>query len=104
MAEAVQAVARPLADSVAERHAEAGEVAFLLEPDLKEGRGGLRDVHALGWAERARLVLLAGDRQALDRGLRRCCCRCGSSCTAAPRRPIDVLYLEEQDAVAEALG
>jgi len=37
-----------------------GEVAFLLEPDLKEARGGLRDVHALrehyvrtvaGWLE-----------------------------------------------------
>ena len=30
-----------------------GEVAFLLEPDLKEGRGGLRDVHAIRWAEAA---------------------------------------------------
>ena len=29
-----------------------GEVAFLLEPDLKDGRGGLRDVHALRWAGR----------------------------------------------------
>src|SRR5207237_683237 len=31
----------------AERHVRMGDVAFLLEPDLKEGRGGLRDVHAL---------------------------------------------------------
>src|SRR3954471_3206682 len=30
-----------------ERMRTAGEVAFLLEPDLKEARGGLRDVHAL---------------------------------------------------------
>src|SRR4029453_4015483 len=35
-----------MARRVRERHAQAGEVAFLLEPDLKEGRGGLRDVHA----------------------------------------------------------
>ena len=33
---------------------QSGEVAFLLEPDLKEGRGGLRDVHAIRWAEAAR--------------------------------------------------
>jgi [protein-PII] uridylyltransferase len=39
-----------LARSVEDRHAAAGEVAFDLEPDLKEGRGGLRDVHALAWA------------------------------------------------------
>ncbi len=39
-----------LADSVDERHGAAGEVAFLLEPDLKQGRGGLRDVHAVHWA------------------------------------------------------
>ena len=42
-----------LAARVDERHAAAGEVAFLLEPNLKEGRGGLRDVHALRWAEAA---------------------------------------------------
>ena len=29
------------------REREHGEVAFLLEPDLKSGRGGLRDVNAL---------------------------------------------------------
>jgi [protein-PII] uridylyltransferase len=36
-----------LAASVVERHSISGEVAFLLEPDLKESRGGLRDFHAL---------------------------------------------------------
>jgi [protein-PII] uridylyltransferase len=42
-----------LGDRVDERHETAGEVAFRLEPDLKDGRGGLRDVHALRWAEAA---------------------------------------------------
>jgi [protein-PII] uridylyltransferase len=36
-----------LADLVAERHRSAGDVGFLLEPDLKEAHGGLRDVAAL---------------------------------------------------------
>src|SRR5688500_7187866 len=56
----------PVVDqNVAERHDRAGEVAFLLEPDLKEGRGGLRDVHAQHWAEAARRILLDDDHAAL---------------------------------------
>jgi [protein-PII] uridylyltransferase len=38
----------PSLDAItATRHAKTGEVAFLLEPDLKEGHGGLRDVTTL---------------------------------------------------------
>src|SRR4029453_11784841 len=55
-----------LSRRVEERHQAAGEVAFLLEPDLKEGRGGLRDVHALRWAEAARRLLWEGDDPALE--------------------------------------
>ena len=92
-----------LADSVAERHAKAGEVAFLLEPDLKEGRGGLRDVQALRWAEAARRILLEGDHDALH---------AAHGTVLAVRielqrrtgKPGDRLLLQEQDAVAEALG
>jgi [protein-PII] uridylyltransferase len=51
--------------NVKDRHAKFGEVAFLLEPDLKEGRGGLRDVHAIRWAEAARNVMLEGDDDVL---------------------------------------
>ncbi len=36
-----------LAEQVAERHRSYGDVGFLLEPDLKEAHGGLRDVGAL---------------------------------------------------------
>lgn len=35
------------------RHRADGEVAFLLEPNLKEGRGGLRDMHELRWIDAA---------------------------------------------------
>lgn len=54
-----------LADRVDERHAIAGEVAFQLEPDLKDGRGGLRDAHSLHWAEAATAVLHEVDHAAL---------------------------------------
>ena len=92
-----------LSARVRARHATAGEVAFLLEPDLKEGRGGLRDVHALRWAESARRLLWDGDDPALEEAY-------GDLLAARvelhrrTRRPGDRLLLEEQDAVAAALG
>ena len=73
-----------LSSRVAARHEAAGEVAFLLEPDLKEGRGGLRDVHALRWAEAARSLLWEGDDPALVDAYRTPAVAPGSSCTAAP--------------------
>lgn len=92
-----------LAVRVRERHERAGEVAFLLEPDLKEGRGGLRDVQSLHWLAAARELLWEGDDVALDAAydvlletrveLHRRTGRLG-----------DVLVLQEQDAVASALG
>ena len=63
-----------------------GEVAFLLEPDLKEGRGGLRDVHALHWAEAARRILLDGDHEALAAAHETLLSTPGSRCTAGRAR------------------
>jgi len=39
-----------LARSGAERHGRFDDVAFAIEPDVKNGRGGLRDAQALRWA------------------------------------------------------
>ena len=39
-----------LAAADAERHARAGDQAGLLEPELKDGAGGLRDLQSLRWA------------------------------------------------------
>ena len=92
-----------LSEAVEARHASAGEVAFLLEPELKEGRGGLRDVHALRWAEDAQRVLVPGDDADLQAAY---------DVLLAARvqlhrqtgRPGDRLPLQEQDGVAAALG
>ena len=92
-----------MAARVRERHSRAGEVAFLLEPDLKEGRGGLRDVHALRWAQAARSILWDADHASLDEAY--------DTLLAArvelhrrTGRPGDRLLLQEQDGVADALG
>lgn len=92
-----------LSRSVAARHEQAGEVAFLLEPDLKEGRGGLRDVHALRWAEAAGAQLLDGDAADLAEHYRTLLAA-RVELHRRTRRPGDRLLLEEQDAVAAALG
>ena len=41
------------------RYKEAGDSLCLLEPNVKEGRGGLRDVHAMSWLARSELKLSA---------------------------------------------
>ncbi len=47
---------RPIIDWLVEknelRHAQFGDSAYLLEPNLKEGQGGLRDYHTLRWIAR----------------------------------------------------
>jgi [protein-PII] uridylyltransferase len=40
-------------EEMKQRHRKGGDTAFLMEPDLKEGRGGLRDVQTLFWLARA---------------------------------------------------
>src|SRR5205085_2113921 len=79
------------------------EVAFLLEPDLKEGRGGLRDVHALRWAEAARRILFEGDDESLA-AAHRALLEVRVELQRRTGKPSDRLLLQEQDAVAAALG
>ena len=85
------------------RHGESDEVAFLLEPDLKNGRGGLRDVHAIGWAEAADIALLPGDHEAIAEAYE-VVLSARVELQRRTGRHSDVLLLEEQDAVAAALG
>lgn len=39
-----------LKESVRERHGKYGQSPYLLEPNVKEGQGGLRDIHTIYWA------------------------------------------------------
>ncbi|MEI9907237.1 MAG: HD domain-containing protein [Actinomycetota bacterium] len=86
---------------LSDRHSRAGELAYLLEPDLKEARGGLRDITAL------RAIAMSG---ALDIALERIS---GAESTLTnireelhiqSGRSRDRLLFQEQDKVAAALG
>ncbi|MGH9114310.1 MAG: [protein-PII] uridylyltransferase, partial [Acidimicrobiales bacterium] len=87
-----------------QRHAKFGDVAFLLEPDLKESHGGLRDWYLMSALGRVVPVLAgvldgqalagAGETLALARvELQRTTCRPGNT-----------LLLQDQDGVAASLG
>jgi [protein-PII] uridylyltransferase len=101
-----------LRDACARRAERHGELAFLLEPDLKEARGGLRDGHAVraisatwvaaGLDRRGQTAygLLLDARQALHLELLE---RSGGQVGRA-RAAVDRLSLQEQDAVAARLG
>ena len=92
-----------LSADVRKRHEDAGDVAYALEPDLKEGRGGMRDVHALGWVSAAGEPvderLLAGLVEPYDELL-----AVRVELHRIQGQPGDALVLQEQDTVAAALG
>jgi len=93
-----------LQGAVAERHARFGEVAFLLEPDIKEARGGLRDVHSLFWVEQATVPIL---REAESAGLAAAfetLLEVRVELHRLTGQRADKLLLELQDDVAAALG
>ncbi|MGW6287092.1 [protein-PII] uridylyltransferase, partial [Streptomyces sp. NPDC055107] len=84
-----------------ERAERTGELQFLLEPDLKEARGGLRDATALravaaSWvADAPREGLVEARRTLLD---------ARDALHLTTGRATDRLALQEQDQVARALG
>ncbi|MEU5267490.1 [protein-PII] uridylyltransferase [Streptomyces hygroscopicus] len=89
---------RELGQERAERH---GELQFLLEPDLKEARGGLRDATALRAI--AASWLADAPREGLDDARRRLL-DARDALQLSTGRATDRLALQEQDQVAEALG
>jgi len=88
---------------VKERHRTAGEVAYLLEPDLKDGLGGLRDIHALWWASAVGFTIAEADARVL-RECNTVLMRIRSALHRTTGRPGDVLHLQDQAAVAREAG
>jgi [protein-PII] uridylyltransferase len=96
-----------LLESARGRWARCGDVASLLEPDLKDGRGGLRDFDMIRWSlltDRADVAAalespfedLAGPADLL------LAARC--ELHRATGRPGNVLLLQDQDRVADTMG
>ena len=79
----------------------AGELAFLLEPDLKEARGGLRDVHALHALAAAQLLDQPGPAVAAARDV---LLDTRGELHRRSGRALDRLVQQEQASIAAALG
>lgn len=93
-----------LAEKVAERHASDGDVGFLLEPDLKESHGGLRDIAALTAMMQAVPVLADYvDTVALDQA-RAVLTAARVELQRRAGRELNKLLLQEQEQVATAMG
>ena len=92
-----------LAKVVKTRHIDRGDAASQIEPNLKEGRGGLRDVHAMIWASGAEPGFAEGFVADLARDVD-VLLEARVELHRLQGRAGDVLTLEFQDSVAEALG
>lgn len=91
-----------LAERRSDRHDQHGEVAFELGPDLKNGRGGLRDVQSVRWAKATGVLVESGDVD-LD-AAKEVLLRARTELHRVTGRPGDRLVLDYQDEVADALG
>jgi [protein-PII] uridylyltransferase len=87
--------------SMDERHERSGELAYLLEPDLKEARGGLRDINALRALSRLEVIDVALDRVAAAESI---LMNVRDALHETSNRDRDQLLFTEQDKVAALLG
>jgi len=85
------------------RQAESADVAYRLEPDLKAGHGGLRDVQTVWWAMAGGLDVLPEDLIELDSCYDVLLCA-RVALHQATGRPGEIMRLEDQDAIAKAGG
>ncbi|NNG00128.1 MAG: [protein-PII] uridylyltransferase [Desulfobacteraceae bacterium] len=104
-----------LIDSNRLRHERFGDSAYLLEPNLKEGRGGLRDYHTMLWIARIKSnikqrrdleyvgYVSSDEYHEMMRALT-FIWRVRNHLHLLCRRKCDQLYLEYQTRLAEAMG
>ena len=90
-----------LRKSILERENRSGELAFLLEPDLKEARGGLRDINALRAIELSGAVPISLARVAESEAL---LANVRDVLHGDNQKARDQLLLTEQDRVALTLN
>ncbi len=103
-------------ESIASRHTSFGESLYLLQPNVKESPGGLRDYHAAIWALRAVLPMASGVDDLLHYGLltesemtsyREALefqWRVRNELHLSAKRRQDQMSFEHQEQLAEALG
>jgi [protein-PII] uridylyltransferase len=115
---AVWPVDRFAAAKLAEQHARHGrfhDTAYNLEPNLKEGPGGLRDVHAVLWVAHRQLGkpgldamresgLIGAEEQDALQVARRVLARIRFGLHLAARRPEERLLFEHQRELARSFG
>ncbi len=94
-----------LASDASDRHRGAAACSTSLEPDLKEGSGGLRDIHAVGWASAiSGTQLVRGDeRERLDEA-EEFLIRLRSALHLHTGKKTDRLIRDHQGDLAPALG
>jgi [protein-PII] uridylyltransferase len=87
------------------RHERFGSAAHLLEPEVKEGAGGLRDVATVGWLEKAtgRELLRPSEREALE-AAHEFLTRVRSALHLETGRRTDRLVAEHQSSIAHTMG
>jgi [protein-PII] uridylyltransferase len=90
-----------LEQSLLERHQRVGELAYLLEPDLKEARGGLRDITALRAIHRSSAIAVPIERISVAESI---LANVREALHVVSGRDKDRLLFQEQDKVAEHLG
>jgi [protein-PII] uridylyltransferase len=102
--------ARSLADDTKKRHERYGDSVYLLEPDVKMGRGGMRDLEVARWMLMGDLDVLV-DKGALDareleaaRAAEAFLWRVRNRLHAISQRRSDRLTFDAQEQLAQAMG
>jgi [protein-PII] uridylyltransferase len=106
----VDGFAESLANDARDRRTRFGSAAYLLEPELKEGGGGLRDIHAFGWLQEVRGrsleddgLLRTAERARLE-AAEEFLTRVRSAMHLESGRRTDRLLREQQHDIAKAMG